>query len=406
MGLPYTERQAPDDTNPYIDSTPSGVGVGVGARPARGPAFKLGVAAALLGALAYSAHLYSGRGVYESTDNAFIKGRITMLSPKVSGHLARLLVEDNQEVAQGQLMAEIDARDYETALQRAKANLAVAEAKYGQASIDLNSTKVTANAELDQAMEGVRILEQQRSEENARLAGAEAEVELAIAQFHRREQMERQHAVSREELDAARTMATVMATKVTAIQKRLVSLDAQVAQAQAKARSARTAPLQIERGGVLAEQYRAEIELARAEVAQAELNLSYTRIYAPEKGRIAKKSIEPGSYVQPGTALLALVSNDLWVEANFKETQITDIRAGQRVDIRIDAFPGERYQGRIESIQPGTGAQFSLLPAENATGNFVKTVQRVPVKIVFDPPPQMLRHLFPGLSVIPEVKTR
>jgi membrane fusion protein (multidrug efflux system) len=401
MALPYAEERAPEGAGPRLDPAPL-----AGVRPAGSPALKLAAAAALLGALAWSGRLYWERGAYQSTDDAFVKGRIATLSPKVPGHLARLLVEDNQEVAEGQLLAELDPRDYEAALRRAKASLAVAEAKHAQARIDFDSTKVTAGADLDQATEGVKALEQQKSEESARLAGAQAEVDLALAQLRRREDMEKRRAVSREELDAARAAAAVASANAAAIRKRLVALDAQVAQAQAKARSARTAPLRIERSAVLADQYQAEIELARAEVAQAELNLSYTRVYAPEQGRIAKKSIEPGSYVQPGAALLALVADDLWVEANFKETQITGMRPGQPVELRIDAFPGERYQGRVESIQPGTGTQFSLLPAENATGNFVKTVQRVPVKIVFDPPPSNPRRLFPGLSVVPEVKIR
>jgi membrane fusion protein (multidrug efflux system) len=361
---------------------------------------------ALILALAKLGALYLDSLAYESTDDAFIEGPITLLVPKVSGHVLRLHVQDNQAVEQGQLLAEIDPRDYEAAVARAKATLAAATARQQQAALALDSIKVTSGSEQDQAQEGVRVLRENRSEQVALLAAAKAEQQRSAALLQRRRNMESAQAASQEEVDAADTAARVAAANVTATERRLLALDAQIVLAQAKVRSADTAPLQVKTQAARVAQAQAEAELAQAELAQAELNLSYTKLYAPEAGRVAKKSIEPGSYVQPGSALLALVSNELWVEANFKETQLTHMRPGQPVTLRIDAFPDEHYQGRVESIRPGTGAQFSLLPAENATGNFVKTVQRVPVKIVFDPPPQDPRRLLPGLSVTPEVKVR
>jgi membrane fusion protein (multidrug efflux system) len=154
------------------------------------------------------------------------------------------------------------------------------------------------------------------------------------------------------------------------------------------------------------ETVRAEIEQARAAVQQAELELSYTTIVAPEAGRITRKSVEAGAYVQVGQALLAVVSDDLWIVANFKETQLTNMTPGQPVEISVDAYPHALFKGHVDSIQAGTGAHFSLLPPENATGNYVKVVQRVPVKIVFDAPPDPQHALAPGMSVVPEVKIR
>lgn len=410
MGSPFQESQVAEDLVPPATTASllAEPGAQVAARPsgARRRAVLLVLGTALASAVAYLGFLYAEGLPYESTDDAFIKGRVTLLGAKIPGHVLRLHVSDNQAVSEGQLLAEIDPRDYEAALERAKANLAAAEAKYNQAHLALTSIKVTSSADLEQAEEGVKALRQAKSEQSAMLAAARAEEERAAAQFQRRQLMQKDKAASKEELDSAQAAARVASANVKAAVQRLISLDAQIAQAEARARSATTAPLQVQRSAALAEQYRAEVELGKAEVLQAELNLSHTKIHAPESGRVAKKSVEQGSYVQAGTALLALVSDELWVEANFKETQITDMRPGQPVTIRVDAFPEDRYQGRIESIRPGTGAQFSLLPPENATGNFVKTVQRVPIKIVFDPLPEDRHRLLPGLSVVPSVRVR
>jgi membrane fusion protein (multidrug efflux system) len=411
MASPYTESRVPDDSaSPLGDPSlllaePDDRAISRTQNPGR-LALTIALGSALALALAYSVSMYVESLAYESTDDAFIKGRIIYLSPKIAGHVSNLHVSDNQEVKKGQLLAEIDPRDYEVALERAKAALAAAKARYDQANLALTSIKVTSTADLDQAQEGVKVSREGKAEQSALLAAARAEEERAEAQLRRLQRMEKDRLVSREQLDAAQAAARVASANVNATERRMVSTHAQIAQAEAKMRSATTAPLQIERGSALVAQYQAEVELCKAEVVQAELNLSHTRIHAPESGRVAKKSIEPGSYVQPGTALLALVSDDVWVEANFKETQLTDMRPGQPVTLRVDAFPNERHQGRVESFHPGTGSQFSLLPPENATGNFVKTVQRVPVKIVFDSVSGDRRRLLPGLSVVPTVKVR
>jgi membrane fusion protein (multidrug efflux system) len=180
----------------------------------------------------------------------------------------------------------------------------------------------------------------------------------------------------------------------------------QVVQAQGRVSEAKSAPQQIDVRHADVSSLRAQVEQQRAAVAQAELALSYTRIYAPESGYITRKSVEPGDFVQTGQPLAALVSDRLWVVANFKETQLTRMRAGQPVTLKLDAFPQLRLRGHVQSFQSGTGAAFSLLPAENATGNYVKVVQRVPVKIVLDEAPPAAYRIGPGMSVEPEVKVQ
>jgi membrane fusion protein (multidrug efflux system) len=189
-------------------------------------------------------------------------------------------------------------------------------------------------------------------------------------------------------------------------QAALRQAEKQVVQAQGRVSEAKSAPQQIEVRHADVSSLRAQVEQQRASVEQAELALSYTRIYAPESGYITRKSVEPGDFVQPGQPLLALVSDRLWVVANFKETQLRRMRPGQPVTLRLDAFPQLRLRGHVESFQSGTGAAFSLLPPENATGNYVKVVQRVPVKIVLDEAPPAGYRIGPGMSVEPEVKVQ
>jgi membrane fusion protein (multidrug efflux system) len=211
---------------------------------------------------------------------------------------------------------------------------------------------------------------------------------------------------ARQAAEAARANLAQVRAAQTATQAGLRQAEKQVVQAQGRVSEAQSAPQQIAVRHADVSSLRAQIEQARAAVEQAELALSYTRIYAPESGYITRKAVEPGNYVQPGQPLLALVVDRLWVVANFKETQLTHMRAGQPVTLRVDAYPQLRLRGHVESLQSGTGARFSLLPAENATGNYVKVVQRVPVKIVLDEAPPAGYRIGPGMSVEPEVKVQ
>jgi len=268
----------------------------------------------------------------------------------------------------------------------------------------------------------------------AQVAAAEAEDVRARDDVVRYQPLFDQGAVSRQQLDWAKAAAATASAQLEAARGRVAAADAQVLEARAaqgaaadqyrqalsqitgtqaqvgqaagKLTEANSAPQQIAVRQSEVETTSAEIEQAEAAVRQAELDLSYTKIYAPEDGRITKKTVELGALLQPGQALFALVTAEMWVVANFKETQLSRMRPGQPVGIRVDAYPDRVFRGYVDSFQTGTGSRFSLLPPENATGNYVKVVQRLPVKIVFDQQSDSERLLAPGMSVEPEVKVR
>ena len=307
---------------------------------------------------------------YEATDDAFIDGHTIQISPQVSGHVLAVLINDNQFVKKGDPLAQIDPRDYDVALAQDRANLAAAQSRLAQAQHQVIVSR--AKAEQDRAAVGV----------------AEAEATRAETNLTRYQNIE-SRAVSREQVDAAIAAAHSSAAALEEARKKADASDAQIGQDQTQIPTAD-----------------AGVQQAEAVLRQAELNRSYADITAPEDGWVTRRVVEQGQYVQVGQALLAIVPRNVWITANFKETQLTYMKPGQPVWIKVDAFPQRKVKGRVESIQAGTGAQFSLLPPENAAGNYVKVVQRVPVKIVFDEgevPQQMLPL---GASVVPEVKVR
>jgi membrane fusion protein (multidrug efflux system) len=360
----------------------------------------------------------------------------------------RVYVQDNQHVNRGDPIAEIDARDYEARAAEARARLADISARADGAQSNLLLTSTVTNAVLtqtgaaaDAAQDQVQILQARAAQDAAAARAAEAAIRQAEAQQSaaraeagraaedavRYRALHAKDEVSQQQLDRAETQARAAAaaldaaTQATeAAKARLAQAQAaqastqaafrqsekQVVQAQGRVTEARSAPRQIDMRHADVASLRAQIEQQRASVQQAELALSYTRIYASESGYITRKSVEPGNFVQPGQPLLALVADRLWVVANFKETQLTRMRAGQPVTLQLDAYPQLRLRGHVESVQSGTGARFSLLPAENATGNYVKVVQRVPVKIALDEAPPPGYRIGPGMSVEPEVKVK
>ena len=391
---------------------------------------------------------YLHRKGFESTDDAFIDGGIVQISPRVPGQVVRVLVTDNQHVKKGDLLVELDARDYETAMAQAKAALSNAVAKNSAAKAGLDLTTAVTDATLVQASAGLKAAQAQvdvlratvqqaqanvgaagagLQQAEARRAAADAEARRAAADAERYRALYKKDEISKQLLDRAETEARATAANldaaiqmVAAAQAQLVQAKAAQASAEASLRQAETLVRQAE-GRLQEAQARpdqirvrradfegagAEIERARATLQQAELNLSHTKIYAPESGHITKKSVEPGNIVGAGQALMALVSDRLWVVANFKEVQLRRMRPGQPVTIKIDAYPQRKYRGTVDSIQRGAGARFSLMPPENATGNYVKVVQRVPVKILFSEPLPPEIRIGPGMSVVPEVKVR
>jgi membrane fusion protein (multidrug efflux system) len=434
---------------------------GVRRRPLyRRPAFMLVAGLLLVAALVFGLRYWTYARTHESTDDAFIDGSVVQVSPKVSGYVVKLYVKENQEVKQGDLIAELDARDFEARLAAARAALASGasrqrEAQAGVALSRANSragaqeassgvrraqsgvetARATASAErsrIGQASSAVATAQANAAQAQAQVAAAEAEANRANADVQRYQELFAKDEVSRQRLDQAIATAQTAAANLEAARRRVAAAEAQIAEARsaeaAAAENARRAATQIggaqagvgEALGRLAQagtgqqqvavsQAQAEtagatIEQLRTAVEQAELELSYTKIYAPESGRVTRKAVEEGTLVQPGQPLMAVVSGDIWVTANFKETQLNEIRPGQPVEVTVDAYPGRVFKAHVESIQAGTGSRFSMIPPENATGNYVKVVQRVPVKIVFDEPLDPQRMLAPGMSVTPEVK--
>jgi len=307
---------------------------------------------------------------YEDTDDAFIDGYITTVSSRVPGQVTRLGVTDNQRVNEGELLVELDPRDYETSLANAKADLAA------------------ARSQLDSAKAQVSVSESKVTEAQAAVVAADAENERASADLKRYETVE-SRAVSKTAFDLAQAQA------------RSAKADLDSARSQVKAAQAQEV---LSEAGV--ETATASVQQAQAKVRQAKLNLSYTKIVAPIAGRVTARTVDVGNYVQPGLALLALVPTNVWVTANFKETQLTYMRPGDPVEVHIDAYPNQNFKGRVNSLQAGTGARFSLLPPENAVGNYVKVVQRVPVKIIFDETLPTNLDIAPGLSVEPKVRVK
>ena len=306
---------------------------------------------------------------FESTDDAFIDARTVTVAPQVTGSIVNVPVTDNEVVPAGGVLIEIDQRDF------------------------LNNL-AQANAQVDQAAAAIANLDAQIDAQQARIDAAKKQVDQAQAAltFSREEAARAQDLVSR----GAGTVQQAQQTSSDQRQKEAALLSAQANEVVAEK--------QIEILSAQRKSAQAQLEAANATRDQAQVNLDRTRIMASETGRVTKLSAALGNLAQPGQALMMFVPTTVWVTANFKETQLDRMRPGQPVDISVDAYPGRVFRGHVDSIQAGSGAAFSLLPPENATGNYVKVVQRVPVKIVFDGDPGV--YLGPGMSVVPSVRVR
>lgn len=385
------------------------------------PAFRKTVGLAILGivvvALLIGGALYYVHAMkYESTDDAAIDGNIVPVSAKVSGRVLEVPVDDNQEIATGTVVAKLDPRDSEARLGQARAAYDVAVAKLEVARTAVELTRANTDAQLSDALAGVEAAKATVQARESDLAATRADVSAAEAENTRRqadlkryEQVD-QRLVTQQQVDAARSAAETARVALNTVQKHVTAAESAVAEAKAKVvqkeatvAAARTAPQQIASAQSQVSSAQAAVAQAKAALDAAQLDLSYTTITAPVGGRVARKSVQPGQYMQVGQAMMAVVQPDVWVAANFKETEITRMRAGQEVDISVDAYPGKEFRGKVASIQAGTGARFSLLPPENATGNYVKVVQRIPVRIEFDGDEHAQYLLAPGMSVVPHV---
>ena len=364
----------------------------------------------------------------ESTDDAQVDGHITPIGAKISGRVAAVLVDDNQAVKAGQVLVKIDPRDYQAAVDQAKAALGVAESEARSAGVDVPRTREnvasgTSSADAQYLGAVADVARAQATYEQAQtadLAWARANIEksranaqLALADLARYTPLMERGEISKQQYDAAKANADATASALKADQEKLAQaqrnvevtkaqLDAsraRVAQSQAVVAAAKADVKQISMKSADAESKIAKVEQARAALDAAQLNLSYTDVVAPVDGVATHKQVEPGQIVQIGQGLMVVVPlHDVWVTANFKETQLRAMKAGQRAHVKVDTY-GRTFDGHVDSIAGATGAVLSLLPPENATGNYVKVVQRIPVKIVLDPIPQEKAILRPGMNV-------
>ncbi|MGB6677163.1 MAG: HlyD family secretion protein [Terriglobales bacterium] len=354
---------------------------------------------------------------YEDTDDAQIDGHLNSISARVSGHVLKLLVEDNQYVPMGTPLIEIDPKDYQVALDKAKADYADAEATADAARVNVPITSVnttsqtsSAQADVENATAGIATARQQYSAAQAQLAEAEANNVKAQNDLVRYKQLVDKEEISQQQYDQAVAAAHAGTAAVDAARASASAADHQVrqaqsrlAQAQANLRAASTGPQQVATIQARAQSAEAQAETKKAALDQAELNLGYTVIVAPVNGVVTNRTVEVGQNVSIGQELMKVINlDDLWVTANFKETQLKHMQVGQRVTIHVDTN-GKDYNAHVQSIAGASGAITSLLPPENATGNYVKVVQRIPVKITFDPGETKEHVLRPGMSVEPKV---
>jgi membrane fusion protein (multidrug efflux system) len=354
---------------------------------------------------------------YEDTDDAQIDGHLNSISARVSGHVLKLLVDDNQYVPIGTPLIEIDPKDYQVAVDRAKADYADAVALAEAArvnvpitSVNTNSQTSSAQADVENANAGIAAARQQFSAAKAQLAEAEANNVKAQNDQVRYKQLVDKQEISEQQYDQAVAAAHAGTASVDAARASASAADDQVRQAQsrllqaqANLRAAATGPQQVETFRSRAQSAQAQADQKRAALEQAELNLQYTVIAAPVNGVVTNRTVEVGQNVAIGQELMKVINlDDIWVTANFKETQLKSMQVGQRATIRVDTN-GKDYKGHVQSIAGASGAITSLLPPENATGNYVKVVQRIPVKITFDPGETREHVLRPGMSVEPKV---
>jgi membrane fusion protein, multidrug efflux system len=394
-----------------------------------------GIALVLVAALAaggYWAWLYFSK--VESTDDAQIDGTIYPISARIGGHVIAVKAQDQRPVNQGDVLVELDKTDYQVTVARAEAELADAEASLQSARTEVPMVTVTSNSNLNSTRSGsqdaamaVNMAEQQVGAAQSRVVSAEANVRVAQANALKAQQDVDRYKVlvakdeiskqtydqavstaeaAKAEVDAQKAAVAEAQQMVTTAQTAIAQAKAKLSRAQADAEGATTVPQQVQASQARAQAAEAKVAQKRAELDQAKLNLSYTTITAPVAGIVGKKAVEVGQNVAQGQQLMAVVAlDDIWVTANFKETQLKEMKIGQKAEIEVDSN-GRKYTGKVERISGASGSRFSLLPPENATGNYVKVVQRIPVRLLIDPGQDPNHDLRVGMSVTPTVQIR
>ncbi|MGD9424232.1 HlyD family secretion protein [Pantoea sp. NSTU24] len=361
-----TENSSQSDDNQDNDSQPERK------RPGKKPLIILAIVVVIM--LIVGFWFWFANRNLETTDDAFTEGDAVTIAPKASGYVVKLLVKDNQRVKKGDLLVEIDPSDNRAQREQAQAQLGLAIAQLHQAQAQLALSRVQYPAQRDQAL--------------ADQAKAEASLLNAQADYRRQRGVD-PRATSQRNIDSASAQ--------------LRSAQAQLQSAKAQVEVASQVALQIRQQETNVEARQQQVEQAKAQLSTADLNLSYTQVRAPYDGFITKRNVQLGTLVQAGSSLFSLVSPDIWITANFKESQLERMNPGDKVEISVDAWPDMKLEGHVDSIQMGSGSRFSTFPSENATGNYVKIVQRVPVKIVIDKGLDPNHPLPLGLSVEPKV---
>jgi len=388
----------------------------------------LGVAAVVAGSFGYQWWQFAS--THQETDDAAVAGNVHPISSRIDGTVTDVLVNDNQQVQQGETLVKLDTHDEQVQVQQAQAALLAAQrqAVAAQANVNLASGNAAGNTQQAQgnvasaraaiatAAAAVKAAQTGVPTARAAVAQADANLQRTLADYNRYNNLFQQGAVPRQQLDTARADYQVAVAQKNSAVQGVAQAEANLAQAQenvTKARAQLAAAQgelqQAQAGGLQTQVNRSQYGAAQAAIAQAQaklqdaqLQLSYTNITAPTAGIVGRKTVQVGQRVQSGTPLMSVVDNDKWVVANFKETQLERMQPGERAEVKLDAFPHHPFYGRVESFSPGTGATFALLPPDNATGNFTKIVQRVPVKVVLEP--QSIKgyesRITPGMSAV------
>ena len=376
--------------------------ISIQARPERRQLVLAGVAAIVVAAIGI--HFWRSWSKWASTDDAFIESRVVQVGPSIAGRVLSVPVSDNQHVAAGQTLVEIDPADATARLDAARADVKLAEAAADAARASLAASRMTTAATIERSHAGLAAAEARVTEAEAEEEAAASQAGQATSDVARYGKLDNR-AISEQQRELAASTSRAAGARLDAARKNVAAAKAAVEAARGDVAAAEAAPHEIAVREAEVAKADAAIDRSRAAVRQSELDLSHTHVVAAEAGRVTRKTVQAGNYVQVGQTLLALVPDERWVVANFKETQLEGIHPGAEAEIFVDAYPDARFPGHVDSVQSGSGSRFSLLPPENATGNYVKVVQRVPVKIVFDEQPDPDRYpLGPGMSAEPKVR--
>ncbi len=362
------------------------------------PLVTLGVAALLLFTINGCWNSWQGGAAEQRTDDAYVRADMTPLSTRISGTVRTMDVDDYQAVKPGQLLVQLDDQDYRAILEEAKAALAGSRAQLA----DNQSAKFIQDAKIQNAESGIVQATAAVTAAQAAITAVQPEVERTELERKRQQALIAAKATTHQQLEQTNADADRYSGLLAGQQASLASAEAMLASSRSLLEAEKRERTALDTKDNL---YKADIQAKEAAIIVAEVNLGYTRILAPTAGAVGERHVREGQLVAPGMQVIDLVRGDVWIEANYKETQLTNMRRGDAADIRIDTFPGTVLHGKVDEISPASGSQFALLPPDNATGNFTKVVQRIPVKIVLDPGHPLQDKLRPGFSAVVTVHT-